>query len=186
MASLRLRQVTPRRGWLSGNARMSMIWPPSDPGKALQPTPTSLVRQEIEEAMEKREVLVEPRLDRADACSIHLRPDSLFGAFRPTEEGILDPGPRSSALAFDEVPSLSRPFFIQPSSFVLAQILGFVALLQSIAAHFDGRSSVARRGIVFHATAGWIDPGWREHLTIVVIRGYPPGSGVQGPQLLCR
>jgi len=37
-------------------------------------------------------------------------------------------------------------------------------LPNDIVARLDGKSSFGRRGVVVHATAGHIDPGWNGHL----------------------
>jgi dCTP deaminase len=78
----------------------------------------------------------------------------------------LDPGFNSDAIEFEEIPFFSTPFFIQPGAFVLAQTLEYLVLPSGIIGHLDGRSSMGRRGLVVHATAGWIDPGFRGHITL--------------------
>lgn len=125
-----------------------------------------LTRSEIEARIASRELVLEPLLQQVQPCSVDVRLDNCFGTFTTTGEAALDPGSGSRAIRFEEVPFFGQPFFLQPGTFILAQTLEFVALPNCIAATLDGRSSLGRRGLVVHATAGWIDPGWRGHVTL--------------------
>jgi dCTP deaminase len=41
-----------------------------------------------------------------------------------------------------------------------------IELPNDIAAQLTGRSSVGRKGVIIHKTAGWIDPGFRGKITL--------------------
>ncbi len=60
-------------------------------------------------------------------------------------------------------------FVLHPNEFVLASIYEYIELPPFIAAQLNGRSSIARLGIVVHTSAGWVDPGYRGHLTLELI-----------------
>lgn len=57
---------------------------------------------------------------------------------------------------------------IEPGEFVLGTTLEHIELPDNLAAQLTGRSSVGRQGIVVHATAGWIDPGFRGQITLEI------------------
>lgn len=57
-------------------------------------------------------------------------------------------------------------FLLRPGQFALGSILQHVSLSDRIAAQLDGRSSVGRIGVPVHCTAGWLDPGFRGHVTL--------------------
>lgn len=124
-----------------------------------------LTKPAIEKCLRRRDIVVEPLLHEVGACHVDVRLDNYFGTFRSTGEAALDPGVQSRAIRFEEVLFFSRPFYVQPGMFVLAQTLEFIALPTNIVATLDGRSSLGRRGLVVHATAAWIDPGWEGHIT---------------------
>ena len=59
-----------------------------------------------------------------------------------------------------------KPFFLQPGEFVLASTLERIALPDDLVARLEGKSSLGRIGLLIHSTAGYVDPGWKGHLTL--------------------
>lgn len=59
-----------------------------------------------------------------------------------------------------------KPFFLQPGEFVLASTLESITLPDDIVGRLEGKSSLGRVGLLIHSTAGYVDPGWRGHLTM--------------------
>lgn len=57
-------------------------------------------------------------------------------------------------------------FVLEPNRFYLGTTLETVALPLDVAAQLAGRSTMGRKGIVVHKTAGWIDPGFRGQITL--------------------
>ena len=54
----------------------------------------------------------------------------------------------------------NETFTMQPGDFVLAGTRESLELPSNIMARLEGRSSLARLGIIVHSTAGLFDPGW--------------------------
>jgi dCTP deaminase len=59
-----------------------------------------------------------------------------------------------------------KPFFLQPGEFVLASTLERITLPDDIVGRLEGKSSLGRIGLLIHSTAGYVDPGWKGHLTL--------------------
>lgn len=59
-----------------------------------------------------------------------------------------------------------KPFFLQPGEFVLASTLEDITIPDDIVGRLEGKSSLGRIGLLIHSTAGYVDPGWRGHLTL--------------------
>jgi dCTP deaminase len=59
----------------------------------------------------------------------------------------------------------NKPFHLHPGEFALACTLEYVKLPDDIAGRIEGRSSWGRVGLLVHATAGFIDPGFAGTLT---------------------
>jgi len=57
-------------------------------------------------------------------------------------------------------------YVLHPGEFVLGTTQEFISVGQSLVARLEGKSSLGRLGLVVHATAGYIDPGFRGHLTL--------------------
>ena len=59
-----------------------------------------------------------------------------------------------------------EPFILQPHTFCLGSTVEAVTLPDDIVARVDGKSSLGRLGLLVHATAGYVDPGWTGQLTL--------------------
>mgnify|MGYP001583553643 FL=1 len=57
-------------------------------------------------------------------------------------------------------------FSLQPHQFVLGNTMEYVSLPNDIMGRLEGKSSLGRVGLLIHSTAGYVDPGWRGHLTL--------------------
>lgn len=56
-------------------------------------------------------------------------------------------------------------FIIHPGEFLLGATVEEISLPDDVAAKLEGRSSIGRLGLVIHATAGYVDPGFSGWLT---------------------
>ncbi len=59
-------------------------------------------------------------------------------------------------------------FVVHPGEFVLARTLEWVRLPDDVVARIEGKSSIGRLGLIVHATAGFVDPGFEGTLTLEV------------------
>jgi dCTP deaminase len=59
-------------------------------------------------------------------------------------------------------------FVIHPGEFVLGSTQEHVELPNDIVARIEGKSSLGRLGLIVHATAGFVDPGFRGTLTLEI------------------
>lgn len=57
-------------------------------------------------------------------------------------------------------------FKLEPHKFVLGATEEVVGLNDSILGKLEGKSSIARLGILIHVTAGYIDPGFKGQITL--------------------
>ncbi|HOJ97601.1 MAG TPA: dCTP deaminase [Methanospirillum sp.] len=75
-----------------------------------------------------------------------------------------------------EVIQLSKPsdyIIIRPGDFILATTLETIHLTDCIRAQLEGKSSLARWGLVLHQTGGWIDAGFHGEITLELSLVYP-------------
>lgn len=59
-------------------------------------------------------------------------------------------------------------FVIHPGEFVLGRTLETVAIPDNLVARIEGKSSLGRLGLIVHATAGFVDPGFTGSLTLEI------------------
>ena len=99
-------------------------------------------------------------------ASVDLRLDRSFRVFRSTARPFVDV--REPVDDLTELVEIGdgEPFVIQPASFCLGSTIETVTLPDDIVARVDGKSSLGRLGLLVHATAGYVDPGWTGRLTL--------------------
>jgi dCTP deaminase len=59
-------------------------------------------------------------------------------------------------------------FVIHPGEFVLGVTREWVSLPDDVVARIEGKSSIGRLGLIVHATAGFVDPGFAGTLTLEI------------------
>jgi dCTP deaminase len=124
-------------------------------------------QNELRDIIRKRRLLIEPILDekQIEGVGVDLRLDCFFREFVRTSIPFVSVGAPSQDTVLREIEPFKDSFFLQPGEFALAQSLEYVALDARMIGILNGRSSLARRGLVVHATANLVDPGWKGHLT---------------------
>lgn len=61
---------------------------------------------------------------------------------------------------------LGEDVYLAPNQFALSHTIELVSLGQSVAAQLNGKSSLARLGLMIHSTGGWIDPGFTGQIVL--------------------
>ena len=98
--------------------------------------------------------------------SIDVRLDRYFRVFENHRYPHIDPAEEQADLTRAvEVPG-DEPFILHPGEFALGSIFEVVTLPDDVAARVEGKSSLGRLGLLTHATAGFIDPGFSGHVTL--------------------
>lgn len=57
-------------------------------------------------------------------------------------------------------------FYLHPGEFVLASTYERVEIPADLICQVNGKSSLGRRGLLIHATAGFVDPGFKGKITL--------------------
>jgi dCTP deaminase len=77
-------------------------------------------------------------------------------------------------------------FIIHPGQFVLSATREIVTLPDNIWGRIEGKSSLGRIGLIVHATAGFIDPGFRGPLTLEMTNIFPVPIILRPGDLICQ
>ncbi|QIX25343.1 dCTP deaminase [Nocardioides sp. JQ2195] len=98
--------------------------------------------------------------------SIDFRLDRFFRVFENHRYPHIDPAADQSDLTREIEAEGEDPFILHPGEFVLGSTYEVVTLPDDIAARVEGKSSLGRLGLLTHATAGFVDPGFSGHVTL--------------------
>ena len=124
----------------------------------------------MREELARGRIRVEPLADDAvQPSSIDLRLGDRIRVFRNNHIPHIDL--RQDTADLTEVVELTvgQPFYLRPGEFALGVTEELIAVPDDLVARLDGKSSLGRLGLLIHATAGLVDPGWEGRLTLETI-----------------
>jgi dCTP deaminase len=98
--------------------------------------------------------------------SIDLRLGDSFRVFHNHRVTAIDLREPPDNLTEEVVIAEDVPFVIHPGEFCLGRTMEWVELPDDIVSRVEGKSSIGRLGLIVHATAGFVDPGWKGTLTL--------------------
>lgn len=98
--------------------------------------------------------------------SVDVRLDKYFRLFDNHKYPVIDPALDQSDLTRLVEVNPEEGFVLHPGEFVLGSTWETVTLPDDLAARVEGKSSLGRLGLLTHATAGFVDPGFSGHVTL--------------------
>lgn len=98
--------------------------------------------------------------------SVDIRLDRLFRVFTNHTSSVIDVKRDNADLTKLVEIDDGGVFILHPGEFVLASTYERLALPDDLVARLEGKSSLARLGLLIHSTAGFIDPGFCGHVTL--------------------
>ena len=101
-------------------------------------------------------------------ASVDLRMGNTFRVFHNHRTAAIDLAALPPNLTEQIQITDEEPFVIHPGEFVLGRTLEWVELPDDVVARIEGKSSLGRLGLIVHATAGFVDPGWKGTLTLEI------------------
>jgi len=121
----------------------------------------------IKEELNRGRIVIDP-LDPDDIqpASVDLRLDRKILVFSNSRRPHIDVRMRMDDLTETVEIDDEVPFILHPGEFVLGSTLEYIELPDDLVARLEGKSSLGRIGLVIHSTAGFVDPGWKGHLTL--------------------
>lgn len=120
--------------------------------------------------MESGNLVIDP-LDNPELqiqpASIDVRLGTEFLKFNPRDVTSINPLKDNPEDFMEKVViEEDETFFIHPGDFVLASTKEWVEVPEDLIGFVDGRSTFGRLGLVIHATAGLLDPGFKGNVTL--------------------
>lgn len=126
--------------------------------------------REVVNSMNNNEIIIHPILDpdeQIQGTKVDLRLGTNVKILKTTETPILEPWAKIDYYDNYTIP-LGSPLIIHPGEFVLAPTFESVRIPKQFVGHLEGRSSLGRLGIIVHATASLIDPGFNGVITLEI------------------
>jgi dCTP deaminase len=101
-------------------------------------------------------------------ASVDLKLGSSFRVFHNHRIQVIDLADPPQGLTERVEVGDDEPFVIHPNEFVLGRTEEHVELPADVVARIEGKSSLGRLGLIVHATAGFVDPGFSGTLTLEI------------------
>jgi dCTP deaminase len=123
--------------------------------------------RDIRASIEAGQIGLEPlEMSLLQPSSFDVRLDRFFRLFDNHKYAYIDPAEDQSDLTQLIEVDANEAFILHPGEFVLGSTYEFVTLPDNIAARLEGKSSLGRLGLLTHSTAGFVDPGFKGHVTL--------------------
>jgi dCTP deaminase len=120
----------------------------------------------IREAIEAGRIVIEPLGENAiQPSSVDVRVGRTFRVFANHRHPFIDVRADQELTEVVEVTD-DEPFILHPGEFVLGTTHEKVTIPDDLVARLEGKSSLARLGLLIHSTAGFVDAGWSGELTL--------------------
>lgn len=135
------------------------------------PIGSVLSDQDIKKALKEGNLKIEAphKLSIQPASmDIHLAKTILTFARRRFQGAVIDVKKPIDDYVDYEVLDPKNGTVIHPHEFILGVTTEYFELAPNLIANVDGKSSLGRLGLVIHATAGFIDPGYKGHVTLEI------------------
>jgi dCTP deaminase len=135
-----------------------------------------LCDRDIYEHIQRGKIVISPSPDYAQisGVTVDMRLGNKFRVFEDHAAPYIDlSGPKAqvqealnSVMSDEIVLPEDKAFFLHPGELALAITYESITLPDDIVGWLDGRSSLARLGLMVHVTAHRIDPGWSGNIVL--------------------
>jgi dCTP deaminase len=135
-----------------------------------------LCDKDIEDWIDSNKLIITPRPNKnvINGVTIDVRLGKKFRTFSKNFKGCIDFSKSKKEISIilgqamsNEISiSKNKCFFLKPGALVLGTTLEVIEVPNNLVGWLDGRSSLARLGLMVHATAHRIDHGWKGKIVL--------------------
>ncbi|WP_343183729.1 dCTP deaminase [Buchnera aphidicola] len=135
-----------------------------------------LCDQDIEKYILKKKIIIDPtpKIDKITGLTIDIHLSNKFRVFKNFQKNVIDlkKSPKIVKFALREnisdeiVINKGKSFVLKPKDFILAMTTEKISIPNNLVGWLDGRSSLARLGLMIHMTSHRIDPGWSGNIVL--------------------
>ncbi|WP_343152899.1 dCTP deaminase [Buchnera aphidicola] len=135
-----------------------------------------LCDEEIKKWLKEKKLVITPFPNESSitGVTVDIRLGNKFRKFNNTKDSFIDLSAKSKDIALEIEKNVSNEifiknnevFYISPKEFILATTLENFSIPDNLVGWLDGRSSLARLGLMIHATSHRVDPGWKGNIVL--------------------
>lgn len=125
--------------------------------------------QDIKKQIKAKRLVITPYdKNSIQPASLDVKLSSEFRIFKNSTKPFLDV--KEPVDEFMELIKIKKgePIIIHPGEFLLGSTVEKITIPDDLVSQLNGRSSLGRLGIIVHATAGFIDPGFSGFVTLEI------------------
>ena len=132
-----------------------------------------LTDRDIRSRLQEGDLRIEPLdWDEIQPASIDMTLAAKLRIFSALPGQDIDPAnPDETAPTVEISVAPADVFRLMPGQFILGSTVEKVAIPADIVGRIEGKSSLGRLGLLIHATAGYVDPGFQGDLTLEISNG---------------
>ena len=121
--------------------------------------------RDIKKALRDGHIRIDPSpdlLEQLKVCSIDFHLGDTFRIFEYNKLPLIDPRQKTIIETVTREVHIveGEQFIVHPGELVIAACQEWLEIDNTLVARLEGRSSLARMGIIVHSTAARFDPGW--------------------------
>jgi dCTP deaminase len=127
--------------------------------------------RDIRQSIKQGYLEIKPNKDlniQPSSIDLHLAKTIMVFARRRNKTAVIDLKKPVDEYVEYEVLDASKGGVLHPHEFILGVTSEWIHLPSQLLANVEGKSSLGRLGLVIHATAGFIDPGFSGHVTLEI------------------
>ncbi len=123
--------------------------------------------RDIEKRIKSGEIIIEPfKTNNLQPSSLDLELSREVRVFDNWNQGEIDVRQKEDVSRVVNIKKTG--FVLHPGEFILGSTAEKITLPFDVAGKLEGRSSLGRLGLIVHATAGYVDPGFSGWLTFEI------------------
>lgn len=127
--------------------------------------------RDIKKAIADKQLIIKPSQSlrlQPSSMDVHLSKNILTFVRRRVKNAVIDLKKPVEEYMEEEIIDEEKGTVIYPHEFILGVTTEWFQLPNTLLANVEGKSSLGRLGLVIHATAGFIDPGFAGHITLEI------------------
>lgn len=133
-----------------------------------------LADRSIKEKLKAGEISIEPFSEEfLQPASYDLHLDKTILTFNTEKHSIIDVKKAVDDLMIKTIIDDKSGYVIKPGQLILANVVEITGVDSKHVGRLEGKSSLARIGLIIHATAGFLDPGNKLRLTLEMVNLSP-------------